>query len=453
MATTTTRTEPAQELAAARDRFIDLFKAQPDSREPEALKRVRAAAIERFAELGLPGRKDEEWRFTSLLPLARSEFRLAPDEPPALDASAIAPYVLPSASHVFVFVNGRFAPALSRLGDLQDGVRIAALSDLLASEPDSAEPLLARYAGYEDDAFAALSTAFCRDGLVVEIPRRTRLESDVQLLHVFTQDADGLMSFPRLFVSAGESAEGNVFETYAALGDVKTFTNPVTEIVAGDNVHINHHKLCLEAESAFHISRYQTTQGRDTLVDSLNVTFGSALVRNNVHAVLDDEGGDAGMNGLFLVSGRQHVDNHLRVEHAKPHCESREFYKGVLTDRGRGVFSGRIVVHKDAQKTDAKQTNANLLLSDHAHVDTKPQLEIFADDVKCTHAATIGQLDDDAIFYLRSRGVPLDTAKRLLIRSFAGEVFGELKSDDFREMIEQALRSRFPVAAIEPELR
>ena len=413
------------------------------------LRPVRRAAIARFADLGFPTTRDEDWRFTSVAPIAQTPFRLPRESRGDLAPRALEPFAFPGVRCPrLVFVNGRYAAGLSTPDPLPDGVKVGSLARALTADRDALEAHLARYADYHQDAFGALNTAFMEDGAFVWIPRGRILEEPIHLLYVSTGDAAPLMTHPRNLIVAGEEAQAAVVEEYVALGGGVYFSNVVTELVAGDGSVLEHYLIERESEQAFNVSTLRIQQGRSSSVASHSVLLGGALVRNNIHPVLDGEGGDCLINGLFLATGQQHMDNYMKVEHAKPHCSSRQFYNGVLDGRSRGVFHGRIIVHKDAQKTDAKQTNRNLLLSETAQIDTKPQLEIHADDVKCTHGATIGQINPDAIFYLRSRGIAEEAARALLLFAFAGECLQRMKVEAIRKRLEALVTEWLPRGAL-----
>lgn len=409
--------------------------------DPGWLRSIRRSAMVRFSELGFPTTHDEDWRFTNVAPIAETPFGLARDGGVELTSRALDRLRVPDfASIRLVFVNGRYEPTLSRQGPLPAGVKVGSLADELAADPGWLEEHLARYADYQNDAFSALNTAFIEDGALVRIPPRTVLEEPIYLLHVSAPGTGPSVTHPRNLIVAGDETQATVVEDYVSLDGEVHFSNVVTEVVAGENSVLGHYRIERESEQAFHVSTLRVEQGRASTVASHSLLLGGALVRNNVHPVLAGEGSDCLINGLFMGAGQQHLDNYMKVEHAGPHCTSRQFYNGVLDSRSRGVFHGRIVVHKDAQKSDAKQTNRNLLLSEEAQIDTKPQLEIHADDVKCTHGATIGQVDEDAIFYLRSRGIPEASAWDLLLEAFAGEILGRMKEEPVRRHLEGLVR-------------
>ena len=435
-------------MTKEQERYLECFaefeKGAPANGQ-SWLRPIRRAAIARFSELGFPTTRDEDWRFTSVAPIAQTPFRLTRDERVKLTPRALEQFAFPGLDcSRLVFVNGRYAPGLSALRPLPDGVKLASLAQALAADRDLLEQHLARYADYHHDAFSALNTAFMEDGAFVYIPRGVVLQEPVHLLYVSTATAAPTMTHPRNLIVAGEESQATVVEDYVSLGGEVYFSNVVTEVVVGGSSVLSHYLIERESTQAFNVSTLRVQQGRSSSVTSHTVLLGGALVRNNVHPVLAGQGGDCLINGLFMATGRQHMDNYMKVEHASPHCDSRQFYHGILDGRSRGVFHGRIIVHKDAQKTDAKQTNKNLLLSEEAQIDTKPQLEIYADDVKCTHGATIGQLNRDAIFYLRSRGIPEESARALLLFAFAGESLQRMKVEPIRKHLEGLVTQWLP---------
>jgi Fe-S cluster assembly protein SufD len=417
--------------------------------EPGWLTHTRRAAIARFAQLGLPTPRDEEWRKTNLAPLMEFNFRMAQRDGAGVTADHLLAY-LPTgdAGPRLVFLNGYFAPQLSQVGAPPRGVRLESLARALAETPGDLEPHLTRHASYERHALAAMNTAFFADGAFVYVPRGVVLAQPIHVLFLTTGPGAAVAVHPRTLVVAEAHSQVSIVETYAGLRAGTYLANAVTEIVVGDDAVVDHCKVQREALSAYHLARLQLHQGRGSNATSHSIAAGGLLVRNDVNTVLGGEGAHCTLNGLFLVGGRRHVDNHLRVDHAQPRCDSREFYKGILDGHGRAVFAGRIVVHKDAQKTDAKQTNMNLLLSDDALMDTQPQLEIFADDVKCTHGATIGQLDPEAIFYLRSRGMSEAEARGLLVHAFAHESTQAVRHDAWRAHLEAWIAQRLPVGRL-----
>ncbi len=399
-----------------------------------SLDEIRAQAARRFSELGFPTTRNEEWRFTNVAPIAKTRF---------VDASEVTPNGRPrgrldealniaDGSCRLVFVNGSYSARLSTrkppAGIVVSPLRLAGRS---------AEPHLARYAAYGDHAFVAWNTAAFHDGAYIEIPGGVAVAEPLYLIFLSTGADRPTVSHPRVLIVAGEASQATFIECYIGQGDAY-LTNAVTELVAGDSAVVEHYKLQLEDERAFHVATLQAQLGRQADFAAHSLAFGGGLVRSEVNTVLS-EGAHATLNGLYVCAGAQHLDNHTVIDHAQPHGASYELYKGILDGRSTAVFNGRIIVRKDAQKTDSKQSNRNLLLSEDAVINTKPELKIYADDVRCTHGATIGRLDADAMFYLRSRGIGRQAAQDLLIQAFAGEIIDAVKVAGLRSRLERLL--------------
>ena len=423
------------------------LRAQRENREPVWMQQLREGAWERFSAKGFPTTHDEDWRFTNLAPLARTAFRRPERIDAAFLAKEIEAYRLAGAACQLVFVNGHFAPELSDGSNPPKGLEWCALKravdcGLEACAPGGIEQHLGRYADVRRDVFAALNTALWEDGAYLRIRSGAAIEHPVHLLYITAGARDAIMTHPRTLVVAEEHSQAAVVEDYASIGEEAGFSNAVTELVAGEGAVVSHFLVGRENLAAFNVSTLRIEQARAANVASHSILTGGGLVRNNVHPVLAGEGAECLINGLFIGAGRQHLDNYMLVEHAQPNGASRQFYNGILAGHARGVFHGRIVVHKDAQKTDAKQTNRNLLLSDAARIDTKPQLEIHADDVKCTHGATIGQIEEEQLFYLRSRGFPEAEARNLLLYAFAAECLERMKEPAVRAFAEELIQRR-----------
>jgi Fe-S cluster assembly protein SufD len=411
-------------------------------REPQWLASTRQHAFDRFLSLGFPTTRDEEWRFTSVAPVTEGSFTLGSQTLEASDAD-VAPFRLPHATAAeLVFVNGSYAPALSNVGALPPGTAIEELPIALTTV--SRHPLVTRLATFDRRAFTALNTAFFSDGVYIRIAPHAIVPAPIHVLFLSTSDGDRpVMSHPRVGVAMGEQSRACVVETYAGGHAGRYFTNAVTEISLGEEAVLDHYKLQHESEQASHVATMHVRADRGATFTSHSISLGGSLVRNDVMAALEGDGVECTLNGLYLADGQRHVDNHTTIDHARPHCGSREVYKGILADRARGVFNGKIIVRPDAQKTDAKQTNRALLLSEDAQINTKPQLEIFANDVKCTHGAAVGQLDDEAIFYLRSRGLSEPQARQILILAFLGEVVDRIPFHPIRSVVEQMVGQAF----------
>jgi len=400
------------------------------------LKKLRQDAFARFCEVGFPTTRVEDWRFTNVSAIAQTRFQLAPSGRKLPTWHEIAPYRIHGAACQLVFVDGRFAPELSLLGKFPAGVHVGNLAGEISRDPVEIEPHLGHYLDTQRDPFSALNTAFIEDGGYVHVRKGVAFDEPICFLFVSAGDDAPLMTHPRNLFFVEEGGGATIVEDYVTLRGGPAFCNTVTELVAGDNAAVSHYMIEREDLQAFNISTLRMQQGRAANVSSHSILIGGSIVRNNVHPVLAGQGGECLINGLFIGNGRQHLDNYMLVEHASAHCASRQFYNGILDNQSHGVFHGRIIVHKDAQKTDAKQTNRNLLLSDDAQIDTKPQLEIYADDVKCTHGATIGQIEENALFYLRSRGIDEISARRLLLQAFAGECLDRMKPGPARTHVE-----------------
>lgn len=410
--------------------------------EPAWLQRRREGAIEGFREIGFPTTREEDWRFTNVAPVAQREFRRAGVargvRPGGLERHALAE---PGSSRL-VFLNGRLAPELSQVIGIPPGVKLGSLRRALAVDGGPLEQYLGRYAPLERRPFSALNLSLFEDGACLYVPADVEVDAPIELIFLNDPAAAGAAVQPRNLLILDRGARASLIETYASLADQDSFTNPVTELILGDGAAAEHTKLQLENGHAYHIGTTHVHQGRDSRLRSFSVLFGASLGRNDLDVVLAGPGAECHLSGLYVAGGRQLLDNHTSIRHLQPQCASREVYKGILDDAAHAVFNGKVYVAPEAQKTDGKQTNRNLLLSDGARVDTKPQLEIFADDVKCTHGATVGRLDELALFYLRSRGLGTAVARKLLIYAFAAEILEEIPHLGLRQRLEGMVMNR-----------
>jgi Fe-S cluster assembly protein SufD len=425
---------------ATKDTFISQFNefnSTVGKTTPAWLNDIRGEAIERFAEVGFPTPRDEGWRFTKISPLLSHDFELAGGVELGHAARRQIDELCIDETRCqrIAFVNGRYVEALSELSELPEGVRVKSLRAALETDAEPLQAYLSKFADASANPFVALNTAHLHDGAFILIPKDVRIEKPIHLLYLTHGDGGAIVYHPRNLIVAEEHSRASFVESYVGIQSGVYFTNPVTEIVAKERAEIAHCKLQRESRDAFHMSTLQVHAGRDSRFRTDFLSFGGTLVRHDVNAVLADEGIDCTINGLYLGDGDQHIDNHTVIEHAKPHCASHELYKGILNNKARAVFDGKIHVHEDAQKTDAKQSNRCMLLSDDAQVNTNPQLEIYADDVKCTHGAAVGQIDEDAVFYLRSRGIDETAARRMLIFAFANEVIEGIKIAPVRDRL------------------
>jgi Fe-S cluster assembly protein SufD len=433
------------ELTKATDPYLEKFERfESQDGQPAWLWSLRKAGIASFSEQGFPTLRHEDWRFTNVAAIAQLPFRPMLEATPEKVAAEILKLDvfagLPGPR--LVFVNGRYAADLSLTPPLPEGVKAGSLAAALAKEPGFLEKHLGRYAQTGGNAFAALNQAFFLDGAFIHVPAGVAVTEPVRLVFISTARQSGATIHPRNLIVAEANSRLTVVESYVSTHDSAYFTNAVTELVAGDNAQVEHLKFQDEAAHAYHIATLHGQFGRRSNVKIHSFALGAKLSRNNIRAKLAGEGLECVLNGLYLTRDEQLADHHMIVEHAQPHCASHEYFNGILDDKSKGVFHGRILVQPIAQKTDAKQTNKNLLLSDDATADTKPQLEIYADDVKCTHGATVGQLNDESIFYLRSRGLDTETARRMLIHAFAGEIIERIRYEPAREELDKLVWER-----------
>jgi Fe-S cluster assembly protein SufD len=430
----------------ARDRWvaeIGALRGELGGAEAAWLAKLRAEAGDAFAALGLPTTTWEAWRYTSLAGLARLPFAPARDGRPGVTREDVERLSLPVfACNLFVFVNGRFAPDLSTPQMLTRDVHVESLAGLRREDPARIESSLGSLAAVKEHPFAALNTALLDDGAVLFVPEGAQIEGPIHVVFLGTDTGQPSAQHPRLLVVAGAGSKASLIQDHVSLGDAGGLTNSVTEIRVERNAALDLVVLQRENSARFHVSNIQVHQERDSRFASHVISVGGGLVRNDLGVVLGDEGADCTMNGLFLADGEQIVDNHTLVDHTMPHGTSRELYKGVLGGRARGIFRGRVIVRPHAQKTNATQSNPNLLLSDDAEIDTRPQLEIYADDVKCSHGSSVGQLDADALFYLRSRGIDKRAANDLLSRGFASAIAAAIPDEALRDEVETLIAEK-----------
>ncbi len=434
-----------KEYQEAKEWYLKLFQqwrsqGQPPNGDP--LSALRENAIKRFAELGFPHIRMEEWKYTSVEPIVRRRFSL--EAPPAqVDAETLARFrYFEQTSIVLVFLNGRFQPEWSVIPRLPQGVIISDLLQAFKQHEALIKPHFARYLAYKDEAFAALNTAFAWQGIFVYLPSNIVLEQPIHLLNLAHPGGQEFAANPRYLFVLGANSQATILETHNFLNDSAYFYNQASEIVLQDGARLQHIKIQDDSRQSFRVTTTRVVQKNNSHYHAVSIDLGGLLVRNNLTVDLDGENSESHLYGFYLATERQHIDNHTNINHLKPYCDSNEMYKGILTDRGRGVFSGTIYVHRNAQKTNAFQSNKNLLLSKEAEIDTKPQLKIFADDVKCSHGATIGQLDEDALFYLRQRGIEETEAHVMLRYAFAADVFDKIGLPEIKEKLDNLLKER-----------
>jgi Fe-S cluster assembly protein SufD len=403
--------------------------------EPSWLSLVRREAFERFLDRGFPTTNDEDWRFTSVAPLTSMEFSLDAGNGREHGSSLVRSHLGEDwKRHEIVFVNGRFSPELSAIGELPPGVVVESLASALESYPEEVEAVLSLIPPASATVFSDLNRAFLADGAFVLVPEGVVVERPVHIVHVSSAERPAV-SHPHHIVLLERGAELRLVESYLGDDGPSYFTNAAAEIVAASGANVDHYRIQREGESTFHVGSQRLLQAAGAVLQNYSLSLGARIARVDIHSLLDGEGADLTLNGLYVVKGTQHVDHHTVIDHKKPHGTSRELYKGVLDDAASGVFNGRIIVRPGAQKTNAQQTNKNLLLSEEALVNTNPQLEIEADDVKCSHGATIGQLDKDALFYLRSRGIGREEATSILTRGFIADLSERIRLAPVRDAV------------------
>jgi len=435
----------ASEMKDAVAPYVEAFErrsADGAPGDPEWLEQRRAQAIARFAEAGFPTTRQESWRFTDVKPIARTQFA------PAQDASQLrvepdwGRALLGGADdHRLVFVNGHFSATLSSVHGLPTGVRVGSLREAVITDTEVIERHLAQYGAEDRNPFAALNTAFLEDGAFVYVPRDTKLDRPIELLFLAVPgEGQPMVTHPRNLVIVDRGAQASVIESYAGPASGSYWTNAVTEVVVTENAKLEMHRVQRESAGAYHTAVTHSHQGRDSVYSFVTFTFGAQLMRHDIHATLGGEGADCTVDGLSMLRDGQHADHHTLLEHAQPNCTSWEYFNGVFDNRARGVFNGRIVVRPGAQKTDSKQTNNSLLLSKHARADSQPQLEIYADDVKCTHGATLGPVGDDQLFYMQSRGLTPAQARAMLTYGFGSEILRVVSIEPLKTALENIVR-------------
>jgi Fe-S cluster assembly protein SufD len=422
-----------------RTQFHSIGPATMDT-TPSWLAALRQRSMDQFNTVGFPARTLEDWRFTDVSPIARTKF--IPGDMASGDPATASRYTFgDEAVAELVFVNGHFSTQQSKLGRLPKGVKLGSLRQAIELDPQLVEGALARHADIEKNPFVALNTGLVQDGAFLFLPRGTTIEGAIHFLFVSTTNNDATASHPRTLVIAEDNVEAQIVESYVGPGGVY-FTNAVSEFVLGNDCRIDHNKLNQESTDAYHVATMQVSLGRATTFVSHSTTLGGKLTRNDFNCTMAGEGAYAILNGLVVIGGTQHCDNHTLLDHAVPNCPSHELYKHVLDGRASGVFKGKILVRQPAQKTDSKQSSKSLLLSDDAYMNSQPALEIYADDVKCTHGSTIGPVDEDMVYYARTRGIGLDAARHLLTYAFAADVTRRIKVDPVRRRIENVLAAQ-----------
>ena len=423
---------------------FELFKQNQDNQSDDPIHDLRRTAFNHLLEKGFPTKREEEWRFTDINPILSESFTLADSDNIAnIKKSDIAHLTFKNWSGpMLVFIDGHFAEHLSDMNAGQSGLTINSLDFVLKNDQKSLLDTFVEFETYSENAFSALNTAFIKDGAVIKLEKNVIADKPIHLLYISTKQNKPQLINPRNLIYLSENSQAALVESHFNLNDGEYFNNPVTEIRIAENARLNHIRIQNESGMAFHIGSIFVDQKQNSHYFSTSLTFGGKIARNNIYTKLDGEGIESILNGLYMGHGDQLLDNHTFIDHAKPRCESHELYQGILTDNANGVFSGKIMVHPDAQKTDAKQSNNCLLLSDEARINSKPQLEIYADDVRCTHGATVGQLNEEGIFYLRSRGISEQQAKNILTYAFVEQVIEGIGIASVRNYVDDIILNR-----------
>jgi Fe-S cluster assembly protein SufD len=429
--------------------YLNDFEQLRDEVKADWFSEQRLSALGLFKETGFPSSRQENWKYTDVRPIAKKSFSNLNITTATITAEEISAVRFQDLDcYKLVFINGIYSKEHSHLDDLPENIVIENMADALAKDKDFLEKHLSHYANYKISPFTALNTAFIHHGTYINVPRNTIVKKPINILYLSKENAQPFATHPRNLVIMGEHSEATLIENYIGLNNENYFTNAVTEVSLSTASILEHYKIQQESLSAYHIGNLNVMQGKDSQFESHSISLGGSLVRNDIHSRLAAEGASIVMNGLYMTDGKQHVDNHTRVDHLKPDTHSTENYRGVLNGKSRAVFNGKVVVHPQAQKIEAHQSNANLLLSDDAEIDTKPELEIYADDVKCSHGATIGQLDQNMLFYLRSRAIDEETARSLLTYAFVNEVMRDINLAPIKNRLEHLIIGQLPDAEL-----
>jgi Fe-S cluster assembly protein SufD len=431
------------------EHYLNDFEQLGDNIKSDWFSEQRQSALNLFKETGFPRTRQENWKYTDTRPIAKQEFSninkssasISADEIDAIRFKDLDCYEL-------VFINGVYSEEHSTIEGLPDNVVIENMASVLEKDSELLKKHLAQYADNNVSPFTALNTAFIQHGTYINVPKNTIIEKPINILYLSKESSKPFAAHPRNLIVMGEHSEATLIESYIGIDDANYFTNAVTEVSLAPSALMKHYKIQQESLNAYHIGNLNVMQDKDSRFESNSISLGGSLVRNDIHGQLDAEGASIVMNGLYMTNDKQHVDNHTRVDHLKPNTHSSENYRGVLNGRSRGVFNGKVVVHPQAQKIEAHQNNANLLLSDDAEIDTKPELEIYADDVKCSHGATVGQLDQNMLFYLRSRAIEEETARSLLTYAFADEVLKDISFTPVKNRLEYLIVGQLPDAEL-----
>lgn len=426
-----------------KDWFTDLVQRTRhiETDQPHWLNKARAAAQQDLATLPRPGRKQEAWRYTNLDALLKTEFVPAPDELEVHEPEAIHWIINKTASYRLLFINGRLQPDFNNIALREYGVQLGSLRSALTTHPRLVNSWFNQAATETANVFSALNTVLLNDGMLLHVPKDVRLDKPIEVIYATLGEAQPLACQLRNLIVLEAGAEATLIEHFLSPGAFNYFNNSVSEVLVEDGAHLTHYRVQDESRAAFHVAQLNVRQAQDSHYRNVNIALGGSLARTELNVKFAGTGAHSELDGLYVVGDGQQIDHHLDIAHNTPQAASRANYKGILLGRGRAVFDGRIVVAKDAQQSDAHLTNKNLLLTRDAEVDTKPQLEIYADNVKCSHGTTVGQIDPNQLFYLRARGIDAVQAQQMLCVGFAGEILEQIDNEMLREHVSNRLLS------------
>ncbi|MCX6165892.1 MAG: Fe-S cluster assembly protein SufD [Ignavibacteriae bacterium] len=410
--------------------------------ESAELHHIRDNAKEYFKTFGFPNKKMEDWRFTNINPIVNNNFNFVKDKQ-KIEKNVLQNFLIPKLkTNLIVLINGEYSSENSKIISENKNLYIGNLREALKTQKDIVERYFAKYADYKADGFTSLNTAWALDGAYIHIPPDLELKEPVMILNIMDSRKSKVIGQPRNLIIAEKNSKAHIIEEYYSIGENDSFSNVVTEIYTDENSNIQYYKIQNEEINSFHVGTTQVFQEKNSIFDSVTISWGGSVIRNNLNSYLNGENIECNFKGLYYITGKQHVDNHTLADHATPNCHSNEFYKGIIDEEADGVFNGKIMVRKDAQKTNAYQMNKNILLSNDAVINSKPQLEIYADDVKCSHGATTGQIDKEQLFYLKTRGIGEKEGRKLLLYAFANEIIEDIQIEELKDYLEKKLSNK-----------
>jgi Fe-S cluster assembly protein SufD len=410
--------------------------------ESSDIHHIRDNAKEYFKTVGFPNKRMEDWRFTNINPITNKDFEF-PKDIQKIGKKVLEKFLIPELkTNLIVLINGEYSSENSKIISENKNIFICSLKDALKTKKEAVEKYFAKYADYKSDGFTALNTALAADGAYIHIPSDCLIKEPIMILNILDSKKSKVMGQPRNLIIAEKGSGAHIIEEYYSIGENDAFSNVVTEIYSDENSNLHYYKIQNEELDSFHVGTTQVFQEKNSTFKSVTISWGGSVIRNNLNSYLNGENIECSFKGLYYLTGKQHMDNHTLADHANPNCHSNELYKGILADESNGVFNGKIMVRQDAQKTNAYQMNKNILLSNNASINSKPQLEIYADDVKCSHGATTGQIDNEQLFYLKTRGIGEKEGKRLLLYAFANEIIEDIQIEELKDYLQKKLSNK-----------